>query len=37
MTFNNEIEKLKSKIKVLQAKVEFLEKLDRVKMPVEEA
>jgi len=37
MTFNNEIEKVKSEIKVLQSKLEFLEELENTKTPAEEA
>ena len=37
MMQKSDIEKLKSEIKVLQAKVEFLEELDRVKTPAQEA
>ena len=37
MTFNNEIEKVKSEINVLQSKLEFLEELEKAKTPAEEA
>jgi hypothetical protein len=37
MTFDNEIDKVKSEIKVLQSKLEFLEELENTKTPAEEA
>ena len=37
MTFNNEIEKLKEQIKVLEKKLSFLEELEQTKSPAEEA
>jgi hypothetical protein len=37
MTFDNEIEKVKSEIKVLQSKLEFLEEIEKTKTPAEEA
>jgi hypothetical protein len=37
MTFSNETEKIKAEIKVLEAKLSFLEELERTKSPVEEA
>ena len=37
MAFNNEIERVKEQIKVLQSKLSFLEELEKTKSPVEEA
>ena len=37
MAFNNEIEKVKAEIKVLEKKLSFLEELEQTKSPVEEA
>lgn len=37
MAFNNEIEKLKSEIKVLEKKLSFLEEIENHKTPCEEA
>jgi hypothetical protein len=37
MAFNNETEKLKAQIKVLEKKLSFLEELEQTKSPVEEA
>jgi len=37
MPFNNEIEKTKKEIKVLEKKLSFLEELEKTKSPVEEA
>ena len=37
MAFNNEIEKTKGEIKVLQAKLELLKEMEKYKTPVEEA
>jgi hypothetical protein len=37
MTFSNETEKIKAEIKILEAKLSFLEELERTKSPVEEA
>jgi hypothetical protein len=37
MAFNNEIEKTKAEIKMLEKKLSFLEELEKTKSPVEEA
>lgn len=37
MAFNNEIEKVKAEIKMLEKKLSFLEELEKTKSPVEEA
>ena len=37
MAFNNEIERVKAQIKVLEKKLSFLEELEKTKSPVEEA
>ena len=37
MAFNNEIEKVKAEIKVLEKKLSFLEELEQTKSPMEEA
>ena len=37
MVFNNEIERVKAQIKVLEKKLSFLEELEKTKSPVEEA